>query len=1332
MANASSHKAWLLALVLGGLLGACGRHHNASPTPTQARVDSLNTLAYRAHYRDIKRVSDWAEEAYALADSIHYQAGVAEALNHMAFERFQQMDFDSAQALASDIIAAHDDDVECLVADVMLMKVAQRTSDNLAFFRHRSHALQRIRRLEGRQGSMDEHRHRRYDFACGELHIVASTYFYYLDQQERAIDEIRQAEPYCRLQEDTAQWLYYNYMRGSGGLSDHTAPSAVAREEFDYLLPCFWMARREGYLFFEANTAQSFATLLTDSLRLQAVSDAQPEVVAVLAHLFAPDATTTATATKGAVAYDIATPTLVLQPRIAAPMATAMQMAEKAYELFLAYDDLYQQACVLRTLGELSFEDGRYDDAIDYYAQALSCVNFHHQCYYASDALLSASPPAAPSSDDLLMVYDARPVPESVERRWMRLPEVKTVPEWIAGIRQQLSVAYSALDMKAESDYNRNIYLDLLDVTREDAEFESRAAELQYERRRLTWTWAAVVLVALLISAFILLLMHNWRQRTRSQRRLLNQKIQQVKNAARQHQEALEEEQELLREQQAVTEQRLLRDKEQNIEKHAKWQLVTAIQPLLNRIIHAVQRMQQRNEISAEALDYISALTERIIDYNRLLTQWIQMQQGQLALQLSSFPLEELFGTLRRGHYAYDQKGLTLDVATTDLCVKADRALTLFMLNTLADNARKFTPQGGRVTITATAGEDDNGGYVELAVQDTGCGISETDINLILNHKVYDAGKIGRNTSPDGLPPKSDVTVTEQGHDDSDGKGFGFGLMNCKGIIEKYRKTSALFAVCSIGIESKMGEGSRFWFRLPRVMTIVALCLLARPLMAMDVQQQTPMPTMAYEMADSVYFCNLHGRYADAVLFADTALSIVNEAFASDALTKDAQLVIYDPDNMASDIIWWQRHVEVDYDLLLGLRNELSVAALALHEWPLYRYNNSIYTRLYKLTNQDTTLEDYCHETEQSQQHERWAIHALIIFFLGAIVALYMFYFRPQMRFRRKLAMLNDHRLTQLQRNEEAAHARRQSDLEQAEDEHRRRLYEDNRLHVQNLIIDNVLSTIKHETMYYPGRIRQLVEQLRNDMKRPVSAVDTPSSPSSFSSSTLDTLSETVSYYSEMYELLSAQALSQPEAVNFRRHRLSFSALTADLSTRFAALLRQHAFHASLNISDMTQNAVAVCDPDLIAYLLSELISYELNLTMKAHESGSETMSLSTDIPHTMHANDKALMLTLNGSTDNRFMRLTLTNPYVRLSDTALHDFFMPHEGSIPLLICKQIIREHDAFLGHPGCRIQADGVGEGHCTWFTLPLYQASSPAASIDIQRAVVQHESPHSHQT
>ncbi len=1199
----------LVPFIASVWIGCTGCHQNHG---SRLLVDSLNRRAYDWHYRDIDSVRQWATAALEEAIRIGYHEGEGEALNNLAFERFQQMDFDSVQIIAKQIPEVTSSPVELLVADVMLMKVAQRTSDNLAFFYHRNHALHRISKLTRREHRMDAHEHRRYAYGCSETHIVASTYFYYLDQQERAIAEIHAAEPYCQIPEDTAQWLNYHYMRGSGGLSEQTDPNAVTLEEFEFLNKCFWRARFEGYRFFEANAEQSLAMFFSDSDRMEVLKEQKMEQVQLLTTIFGQE-------------------------------GTAMNMANTAYDNFIKYDDLYQEACVLRTLGELSFEAGEYENAIQYYAKALDCVNLHHLCYYAPDEVLESE-----SNDDILLLYEPDQGTESVERKWMESPDVKTVPEWIAGIRQQLSVAYSALDFKPGSDYNRNIYLDLLDVTREDAELESRLAELKAESNRLRWLIVIVIVFAIFTCIFTWLLLRTHRRRTEKQKKLLEQKFKDVEEMASQKQQELAEEQEQLLEQKTATEQRLLRDKRLNIEKRTKLQLVYGIVPYLDRIINEVERMKRRGEPSEASISYIGELTDRIIEYNDLLTDWIQMEQGQLSLQLSSFSLEPLFESIRKNHYAYDQKGLAFEVRSTDLSVKADRALTLFMINTLADNARKFTPTGGRVTISAQDGENEDGRFVEISVQDTGIGLSAEDIELILTHKVYDAGRIGIPT----LGPKQSHTgtkifphwdqnnpINETNEQPSvqpqDNKGFGFGLMNCKGIIEKYRKTNPLFRVCQFGIDSRVGEGSRFWFRLPRVMTLLAFFAFFAT-SKIHAEEET-LPAQAYQLADSAYFSNVEGNYADALLYAHRALSLIG--YGRDSL---------------------------DYSLILGLRNESAIAALALHDWSSYRYNNQIYTRLYKRINRDTTLEVYCLQTERSQQTQRFALMLIVVMILVGLAALYFFYIRPRIRFRQAYAQLSAQRLQLLKQTNEAERERQQTDYELAEDEHRRRLYEESRLHVQNQIIDNCLSAIKHETMYYPGRIQQLLKR----------------------GGSLSTLSETVSYYKEVYMLLSAQASQQSEAVNFRRRRLTATNLESALIQSVERIARRLGIKAKLELDNQIGETTFQGDQDLLLMLLESLFEAELTLSVQDETVKDDTFALS-------------LIIVIDG----HFVRFTLNNPYTTLSEEQIRELFTPHQNGIAFLICKQIIREHDTFMGHPGCRINAELVGEGHQVWFTLPL---------------------------
>ncbi|MBO4801388.1 MAG: DUF5112 domain-containing protein [Bacteroidaceae bacterium] len=1249
------------------ILAACtgGRTEMA-----ERQVDSLNECARSWQYRDIDSLRAKATTALHRAREIHYTDGEAAALNCLMAERFQQMDFDSALVLADQVSALTQNQVELLIADVMRMRIAQRTSDNSAFFKHRSSALRRVRRIAEEEQQLTPQMARRFNYARSDLHIVASTYFYYVDQQERALDEIRQAEPFCTLPGDTAQWLYYCYMRGSGGLSDYASAEEVTRNEFDYLFKCFTLAKNHGYAFFQANAEQSLATLFADSVRRAIVHAYKPNAEDYLLSIFEPE-------------------------------NTAFNMAIAALNRFTRYDDLYQEACALRTLGELSVEAGEYEQAIDHFAAALSCVNFHHLCYYASDQVLEPG-----STNRLLALYEENPDSISVERRWMEAPDVKTIPEWIAGIRQQLSVAFSAFDMKAESDYNRSIYLDLLDVTREDAELESRYLELQEDSRRLRWALVSVAVLAVAIVLLTWFLRRAWRHRSEQQMRLLRQTLQRSVANAEHRQQQLDEEQEQLHEQQLATELRIQRDKQRNIEKRAKLQLVHGITPFLDRIIHETNKMQRTGQVSPDALSYIHELTDRITQYNELLTRWIQMEQGQLSLQLTSFPLQSLFDVIAKNHYAFDQQQLTLSVLPTTLSVKADRALTLFMLNTLADNARKFTPAGGTVTISAAEGESEDGPFVELSVQDTGVGLSAQDVDLILNNKVYHAASIGCLTSETHLSHQWDESVSPVRHvcltnetspnvqslkpdspvpavDGFGQKGFGFGLMNCKGIIEKYRKTGNLFRVCKLGIESRVGEGSRFFFRLPRVLSMICLCLLSTvtlPFTSWATSQETTSPQAVHRLADSIAACNQAGRYTEALAFADSAFAAYSADFHPCNTSDSPQLTLRPSAEIPAEILWWQNHEAADYELLLTLRNEAAVTALALHDWPLYRHNNHIYTRLYKLANQDASLETYCQQIERSHSNTRAALVLIVLLVLLGLAATWFFYFRPQLRYRQTVAELRRRRYRQLMDEKEHRRQEKEQTVELAGDEVRRRQFEEARLHVQNQIIDNCLSSIKHETMYYPGRIHQLVQKMMS------SSVDASSSESADSSALLSTLSETVAYYKEIFTLLAAQADAQSAAVAFRRHRIPVSTLLDIAAQRFTARVTRVSPDAILTllpsaaVSDPSSTLV-LGDPDQLSLLFESLFE----------AAGPHSLSLSVTL-------------------EDRFARFTLHNKAVTLSPEALHDFFTPPSASIPALIAKQIIREHDTFLSHPGCRINAEAAPEGHIVWFTLPIAPINS----------------------
>ena len=660
-------------------------------------------------------------------------------------------------------------------------------------------------------------------------------------------------------------------------------------------------------------------------------------------------------------------------------------LAENALAIFEQYGDIYQIAGAYRTLASCFRQIGDYESALFNLEQALS------------DSL----------------IYQA--------------------PDLVASIREQLSVAYAAMDDKQQSDYNRNLYLDLQETTRQDRQLEARAS--QYEK---TAAQLNLMLIAVVI-AIILLLFSLW---------LFNHM-----NRRKRREDIPDDLFEQKREQLAVQRLRVENGERLSLEQRAKISLVNSITPFIDRIIHEVGEKERRKEgvRSEEAMDYIRELTDQINDYNEVLTYWIQLRQGDLSLHIESFPLQSLFDLLARGRTSFQMKGVDLEVQPTEAVVKADKVLTLFMLNTLADNARKFTPKDGCVSVSAIDLKD----RVEIAVEDTGQGMTQEQLDHLFDHKI------------------------EGGH--------GFGLLNCKGIIEKYRKVSQIFSVCSMGATSTLGKGSRISFTLPKGILRLLLILFTFhfPLFTSAATFQE----RAAAFADSAYFSNINGTYERTLFFADSCRYYLNAHYRQ--LRPHGHYLMRrmgNPSLLAPEIKWFHDSLKTNYQVILDIRNESAVAALALHQWQLYSYNNRIYTQLFKELSADNTLDDYCRTMQQSQTNKTIAVILLVLMLLAIVPAYYLLYYRHR---------LYDRFLREQQR---------QNSLEMLDDDIRKAELEDGNLHVSNAVLDNCLSALKHETMYYPSRIRQLLD-----------------------AGDVEALGEVTRYYRELYGVLSRQAMRQVE-----------------------------------------------------------------------------------------------------------------------------------------------------------------------------------------------------------
>ena len=718
----------------------------------------------------------------------------------------------------------------------------------------------------------------------------------------------------------------------------------------------------------------------------------------------------------------------------------------------------------------------------------------------------------------------------------------------MASIRERLSLVYSAIDDKPKSDYNRNIYLDLQEQSRQDRQLEARATQLDNNAVQLNTMIAAVIFMIVLVVVLLYVFDRMKRRNTKeSSVESLLIPLHEWEEQNMQHINSLSEKHEELEEAKNMVQLHISDNRRRNLEQRAKLSLVNSITPFIDRMIHEVDRLMKGDdseEVKQERYTYISELTDKINQYNSILTDWIQMRQGAINLRIESFPLQPLFDIVAKGKMSFQMRGVKLTVQPTDATVKADRTLTLFMINTIADNARKFTPAGGEVVVSAKSHQ----AFVEISVEDTGKGMDEETLEHIF-----------------------DRTYTG---------GHGFGLLNCKGIIDKYKKISSLFSPCNIQAESELGKGSRFTFRLPcGIRKMQMILMLALMLIGCNIpsgvlgstrenvsihrtdkhrtyrhrgnKQTSRLLQTAASYADSAYFSNINGTYERTLAMADSSRSYLNRYYLT--LNPDGKylMVAHPMKGTAAEIQWLHDSLPTNYEIILDIRNESAVAALALHKWELYDSNNKVYTQLFRERSADNSLDNYVRTMQISENSKAVAIVLLIILLLQLPLAYYLLYYRHILRYRYAVEKINGintvllssdsntDKLKQITRIwtpsgsdnirnaqlfpqlnevvERISQALKQSiemqqnettNIEMAEDELHRAEYENGKLHIANSVLDNCLSTLKHETMYYPSRIRQLIDSTPEDVT---------------------SLQELVDYYKAIYTMLSAQAMEQVE-----------------------------------------------------------------------------------------------------------------------------------------------------------------------------------------------------------
>lgn len=188
----------------------------------------------------------------------------------------------------------------------------------------------------------------------------------------------------------------------------------------------------------------------------------------------------------------------------------------------------------------------------------------------------------------------------------------------------------------------------------------------------------------------------------------------------------------------------------------------------------------ERVSIPREWVEHVSSSGEHLLALINDVLDLSKVEAGRLGLERECFDLVSAVAALIGGMRPLaDAKQITLTYEPMDIEVDADRGRLRQILYNLVSNAVKFTPAGGRVTVSATRAGDG----VQITVADTGVGIAPDDLERVF------------------------AEFQQVGDADSRQGGTGLGLALTRRLVEAHGGR--------VELESVLGEGSRFTVVLP-------------------------------------------------------------------------------------------------------------------------------------------------------------------------------------------------------------------------------------------------------------------------------------------------------------------------------------------------------------------------------------------------------------------------------------------------------------------------------------------------------------------------------------
>ncbi|MBP9092535.1 PAS domain S-box protein [bacterium] len=188
------------------------------------------------------------------------------------------------------------------------------------------------------------------------------------------------------------------------------------------------------------------------------------------------------------------------------------------------------------------------------------------------------------------------------------------------------------------------------------------------------------------------------------------------------------------------------------------------------------------NESGKSRAGSIGGALERIVAMVNDLLDIEKMQSGQFQIFKTEANVSEIVrASLEMVQGLAEMQLIKIEIESNGKIVFCDEARIIQVLQNLLSNAIKFSPANSKIILKVEQDEKS----IKFAVKDHGSGISKSD-----------------------LPTLFDKFIQARSEEQSKQSGFGLGLSICKDIIERHGG--------GIGVTSEIGQGSTFWFTLPK------------------------------------------------------------------------------------------------------------------------------------------------------------------------------------------------------------------------------------------------------------------------------------------------------------------------------------------------------------------------------------------------------------------------------------------------------------------------------------------------------------------------------------